>query len=162
MADHGGNGSGGEVIDRPEDRGGPMATEQEDQKTTEEARVRGAVIEDGGDGGGDQQQEAGDGESRRATVEASPVGPVVEPVGSGTVAEGSPILGRSSGDVEGSGAVGDDTGPSQTLPRDSAKGKGAVVEEEETTEVSSDVAGGGCSVPSCGDSGHIIESRADH
>ncbi|KAI8529850.1 hypothetical protein RHMOL_Rhmol11G0006400 [Rhododendron molle] len=56
-------------------------------------------------------------------------------MGSGTIAEGSPELGGSSGDVEGSGAVGDDTGPSQTPPRDSTKGKGVAVEEERTTEI---------------------------
>ncbi|KAI8538462.1 hypothetical protein RHMOL_Rhmol09G0105900 [Rhododendron molle] len=36
-------------------------------------------------------------------------------------------------DVYGGGAGGDDTGPSQTPLRDSAKGKGAIIEEEETT-----------------------------
>ncbi|KAI8538441.1 hypothetical protein RHMOL_Rhmol09G0103800 [Rhododendron molle] len=51
------------------------------------------------------------------------------------VVEGPPMVERGSGGVGGSGAVGDDTEPSQTPPRDSAKGKGAVTEEEHAEEV---------------------------
>ncbi|KAI8530358.1 hypothetical protein RHMOL_Rhmol11G0051600 [Rhododendron molle] len=78
MADRGGKGGGGE----------------------------GAVVV--GHGGGDegQQQEVGGDEVRHtpvgeepATEEVGAVGPNVEPNGSSTVAEGLPVVGRSSGDV---------------------------------------------------------------
>ncbi|KAI8571928.1 hypothetical protein RHMOL_Rhmol01G0158800 [Rhododendron molle] len=72
--------------------------------------------------------------NERTTEEAGAVGPRVEPLDSSTVAGGSPVVGGSSGGTEGSGAGGDDTGPSGSPPKDLAKGKGAVTEEEETTE----------------------------
>ncbi|KAI8542339.1 hypothetical protein RHMOL_Rhmol08G0131000 [Rhododendron molle] len=64
------------------------------------------------------------------------VGSILVVGGSSTVAEGSPIVGGSSGGVSGSGAAGDDPGLNETPPRDSARGKGAVIaEEKEPTEV---------------------------
>ncbi|KAI8538685.1 hypothetical protein RHMOL_Rhmol09G0124000 [Rhododendron molle] len=143
MADHGGNGSGGEVIDRPEDRGEPMAVEQDDQTVLEEATSDDAVVKEGGDGGRDQLQESGDGEEcratkavPRATEETGVMRPSASPLGLSTVAEGSPmVIEGETGDVSGGGAGGDDIGPGQTPPRDSAKGKGAVIEED-TPEIS--------------------------
>ncbi|KAI8572798.1 hypothetical protein RHMOL_Rhmol01G0228500 [Rhododendron molle] len=115
MADHGTGGGEGEVIDRSEDRGGPMEVKRVDQTTTEETGIQGAVATDGGDGEqGRPQQEVGGGDEHRATVEASPAGSIVEPVGSGTVAEGSLVVRGSSEDARGSGVVGDDTGQSRT------------------------------------------------
>lgn len=49
--------------------------------------------------------------------------------------ESSEIIGGSSGGAGGSGIGGDDIGLSGSPPRDSARGKGVVVETEETTEV---------------------------
>lgn len=49
--------------------------------------------------------------------------------------ESSEIIGGSSGGAGGSGIGGDDIGLSRSPPRDSARGKGVVVETEETTEV---------------------------
>ncbi|KAI8554994.1 hypothetical protein RHMOL_Rhmol05G0139300 [Rhododendron molle] len=95
----------------------------------------------GGDGIQDREQEAAGGEEsraveaeRRARDQARAVGSSSELEGSGMVAEGPPTVDRGSGGAEGSGAVGDNTEPSQTPPRDSAKGKGAVVEEEHVEE----------------------------
>ncbi|KAI8572063.1 hypothetical protein RHMOL_Rhmol01G0169400 [Rhododendron molle] len=142
MADHGNGGHEGEVVDRPEDRGGPMGTETEDQTAAMMTEDQGAVVGGNGDDCGDREQEAGNDEEHRAT-EVDPcatdlaraVGPRVELVGSGTVAEDSSIVGRSSGGGDSSGAVGDDPGPNVSPPRDSARGKGIVAEEEETTDV---------------------------
>ncbi|KAI8560039.1 hypothetical protein RHMOL_Rhmol04G0223800 [Rhododendron molle] len=79
----------------------------------------------------DCEQKAGDEENPRAVekesrarVETGVVEPSSEPVDSGMVAEGN------LGGISGSGAGKDDTGPGQTPPRDSAKGKGVVIEEE--------------------------------
>ncbi|KAI8535378.1 hypothetical protein RHMOL_Rhmol10G0169600 [Rhododendron molle] len=112
MAEEGGNGDSGTVIDRP------------------------------GDEGANQQQETGDAEkdcaregNPRATVQTEAVGPRIESAGSGAVAEGSPMVGGSSGGGGSSGAVGDDPGPNRTPPRDPARGKGVVAEEEKATEV---------------------------
>ncbi|KAI8560142.1 hypothetical protein RHMOL_Rhmol04G0232900 [Rhododendron molle] len=142
MAEAGGNGGSDDVIDWPGDVGGPMAVEVDNQQRAKTTGVEGATVGHGSDGGGDREQEIGGGdvcrateEEPRATMGANRVGPGIEPEGSGTMAEGSPVLDGSSGGIEGSGAVGDDTGPKQTPPRDSAKGKGVVVGEEETTEV---------------------------
>ncbi|KAI8542862.1 hypothetical protein RHMOL_Rhmol08G0172900 [Rhododendron molle] len=72
--------------------------------------------------------------------QAGAVGSSSEPKDSGMVAEGPPMVDRGSSDLEGSGAVGDDTSLSRTPPRDPAKGKGVAaaeeeqVEEEQTTE----------------------------
>ncbi|KAI8555265.1 hypothetical protein RHMOL_Rhmol05G0161500 [Rhododendron molle] len=66
----------------------------------------------------------------RAIEEVGAVGFRVEPVGLGTTAADSPVIGGSSAGAGGSGAVGDDPEPIGSLPR----GKGAVVEGEETTE----------------------------
>ncbi|KAI8571955.1 hypothetical protein RHMOL_Rhmol01G0161200 [Rhododendron molle] len=46
-----------------------------------------------------------------------------------------PVVEGSSGGISGSGAGEDDTGPSETPPRDSAKGKGVAIEEEHVEEV---------------------------
>ncbi|KAI8535753.1 hypothetical protein RHMOL_Rhmol10G0198300 [Rhododendron molle] len=137
MAEHGGNGSGGEVINRPEDAGGPMETETEDQQPAGAVESTSAVVAEGGDGSGDQQQEVGGGDEHRAT-EAEPrateeigvVGYTVEPLDPSTDVGVSVVTGRSSSDAEGSGAGGDETGPSKS------KGKGVVTREEETTETS--------------------------
>ncbi|KAI8568369.1 hypothetical protein RHMOL_Rhmol02G0193100 [Rhododendron molle] len=51
------------------------------------------------------------------------------------VAEGPAMNERGSGDAEGSTAVGKAMVPSQTPPRDSAKGKGAVIEDEHVEAV---------------------------
>ncbi|KAI8568944.1 hypothetical protein RHMOL_Rhmol02G0239900 [Rhododendron molle] len=141
MAEEGGNGGSGDVIDRPGDVGGPMAVEVNDQQRAETTSVEGATVGDGSDGDGDREQEIGGEDVRRATeeepratVEASPVGPGVESEGSGSVAVGSRVVDRSSGGARDSGAGGDDTGPSESQTRDSDKGKGVVVEEERTTK----------------------------
>ncbi|KAI8559884.1 hypothetical protein RHMOL_Rhmol04G0210400 [Rhododendron molle] len=89
-----------------------MAVEPEGQMVAEAVGVESATVEEGDDGNGNCEQATGDEENRRAS-EAEP---------------------RAT-----EGVVGDDTGPSQTPPRDPAKGKGVVgseehVEEEQTTE----------------------------
>ncbi|KAI8535809.1 hypothetical protein RHMOL_Rhmol10G0203000 [Rhododendron molle] len=105
MAEHcEGNGSG-EVVDRPQDEGMSMATDQGDQTTV------GVIAELTG-----------------------AVGPRVEPSDPGTVAEGSPTVEGSLADVEGSEAVGDDPGPNESPPRDPARGKSTVIAEEEAAE----------------------------
>ncbi|KAI8542994.1 hypothetical protein RHMOL_Rhmol08G0184100 [Rhododendron molle] len=87
-----------------------------------------------------QQETAGDEVPRaaesetRARDQIGAVGVSGEPEVSGMVAEGLPVVGGSSGGIIGSGAGEDDTGPSQTPPRDSAKGKGAVIAEEQVEE----------------------------
>ncbi|KAI8542657.1 hypothetical protein RHMOL_Rhmol08G0155200 [Rhododendron molle] len=112
MADHGNSGGEGGVVDRSEEnRGGPMEIGQGDQTATEGAvNVSVAAM-------------AGKASSRS-----------VEPVGLGAVVEGSPIVEGSSVGAGGSGATGDDLGPTGSSPRDPARGKGAAVEEEETIE----------------------------
>ncbi|KAI8559670.1 hypothetical protein RHMOL_Rhmol04G0191600 [Rhododendron molle] len=62
-------------------------------------------------------------------------GSISEPVGTNTEARASPVVGGSSGDAENSGTIGDETGPNGSPPRDSAKGKGVVIEEEHVEEV---------------------------
>ncbi|KAI8524671.1 hypothetical protein RHMOL_Rhmol13G0166100 [Rhododendron molle] len=145
MADHGGNGGTGEVLNRPKgqtkDRGEPMAVEPEDQTAAEPVGVDGAVVQGGGDGEQSGEQEGAGGEETRS-VEAEPcamdrtgaVGPRIDPTGPLSMVEGLPEIG-GSGDVDGSSsASGGDTGPSGSPPRDSAKGKGIVVEEEQTAK----------------------------
>ncbi|KAI8530360.1 hypothetical protein RHMOL_Rhmol11G0051800 [Rhododendron molle] len=110
MADHDNNGGGGEVVDQTRDEGASMEPAIEDQAAAVEAAGTGAVATGGGDGKQDQQQEVGGG-------------------------EGSPVVGGSSGDAGGSGAVGDDLGPIESPPRDLASGKRVVVAEEETMEI---------------------------
>ncbi|KAI8524694.1 hypothetical protein RHMOL_Rhmol13G0168300 [Rhododendron molle] len=134
MADHGSNSGGGEVVDRPEDVGGPMETETEDQQPAGFIEGISAVVTNDGNGGESQQQEVGVGYDRRVTEEAGAVGSSVEPVGPGNAVEGMPTVSGSSGGGDGSGAVGDDPGPNGSPPRDPARGKRAVVEGEETTE----------------------------
>ncbi|KAI8538396.1 hypothetical protein RHMOL_Rhmol09G0099800 [Rhododendron molle] len=141
MADHGDGGGSGEVVDRSEDQGGMMVAEMGDETVAETVGVSSAAAESGGDGVQEQQQEtAGDEVPRaaesetRARDQIGAVGVSGEPEVSGMVAEGLPVVGGSSGGIIGSGAGEDDTGPSQTPPRDSAKGKGAVIAEEQVEE----------------------------
>ncbi|KAI8547468.1 hypothetical protein RHMOL_Rhmol07G0198200 [Rhododendron molle] len=82
MADHGDGSGGGEVIGRPEDRGGPMAIESTEQRPEEAVVSMGAAAASGGDNEqGRQQGVAGEDvrrateEESRATVEVKPVGP---------------------------------------------------------------------------------------
>ncbi|KAI8535824.1 hypothetical protein RHMOL_Rhmol10G0204300 [Rhododendron molle] len=95
--------------------------------------VAGSVVT--GSGSGDTGH-GGDGRSPeaepRTTEEAGVVESSVEPLGSGTVVEGSPVVGGSSGDAGGSGAEGGDVEAIGSPPRDRARGKWAVVEEEMT------------------------------
>ncbi|KAI8550652.1 hypothetical protein RHMOL_Rhmol06G0123900 [Rhododendron molle] len=141
MAEHGGDGVDGDVINQPKNRGGPMAVEETDQTTADPVGVEDAVVEEGGDDGGNREQATGGEENRRAiemepraTEPARAVGSISEPAGTNTEARASPTVGGSSGGVEGSGVVGDDPGPSQTSLRDSAKGKEAVIAEEPVEE----------------------------
>ncbi|KAI8551020.1 hypothetical protein RHMOL_Rhmol06G0152300 [Rhododendron molle] len=142
MADHDGNGSGGEVVDQSEDRGGPMAVEDVGQAAAEPARVEGAVLTGSGDDIQGREQEVAGGENPRAVEGVSrardQAGAVESSRGSeglGMVAEGPAMIERGSGDAEVSTAVGEATEPSQTPPRDSAKGKGAVIEDEHVEEM---------------------------
>lgn len=95
----------------------------------------GAVAIDNGNGDQGQQQEVGDESVRRASKETKAVGSVFQPLDPSMAAGGSLVTCGCSGDVGGSGANGGDIGPSGSPLRDSAKGKGVVTEEEETTEV---------------------------
>ncbi|KAI8530163.1 hypothetical protein RHMOL_Rhmol11G0034100 [Rhododendron molle] len=142
MVDHGDGSGGGEVVDRPEDRGGPMASETVEERLEEAVASTGAAATNGGDGVQEQQQETASDEVPRAVEEeprardqAGAVGSNSEPENSGMVAEGPPMVERGSGDAEGSGAIGDETGLSGSPPRDSTKGKGVVIEEEHVEEV---------------------------
>ncbi|KAI8559928.1 hypothetical protein RHMOL_Rhmol04G0214500 [Rhododendron molle] len=138
MAEHGNSGSEGEVVDRVEDRGGPMEIQTGDQTATEEAASTSAAVAGDGDGGISQQQEVGDGEkgrateeNPRATVPTGAMGSISEAKGPGVVAEGPPMVSGSSGGFGSGGAVGEDPGPNGSLPRDPAKGKSTVIAEEE-------------------------------
>ncbi|KAI8534856.1 hypothetical protein RHMOL_Rhmol10G0129100 [Rhododendron molle] len=139
MADHSDGGGGGEVVDRPEDRGGPMGVEIVDQGPAEAVGDIGAEVGEGGDGIQGCEEEAAGGEVSRA-VEAEPramdqavvVEPSSEPVDSGMVAEGPPVVEGSSGGISGStGTRGDNSGSFESPPRDPAKGKGVITEEEQ-------------------------------
>ncbi|KAI8530083.1 hypothetical protein RHMOL_Rhmol11G0027700 [Rhododendron molle] len=123
MAEHGNGSSGGEVIDQPEDLGEPMVAKTEDQTQDRAVAGSGAAINT-------RAVEA----VPRATDQAGTVGSSGGPEDSGMVAEGLPVVGGGSGDGGSGDAGGDESEPNQTSPRDSAKGKGAVVEGEETTE----------------------------
>ncbi|KAI8555063.1 hypothetical protein RHMOL_Rhmol05G0145500 [Rhododendron molle] len=109
MAEHDNGGGRGEVVDRQEDARGPMEVEIGDQMPVE-------MVTDA---------------EPHAIKEAGAVGSSVEPVGSGSVAEGLPVVGGSSGGSGNIGADGGDVKPIGSPPR----GKKAVVEGEETTEV---------------------------
>ncbi|KAI8572309.1 hypothetical protein RHMOL_Rhmol01G0187600 [Rhododendron molle] len=85
MADHSNSGGGGEVVDHPEDRGGPMGVEPRGQELVEAVIDQGAVAEEGGDGNRDQQEEVVGGEEHRATDETRAMGPNAEPVNSNIV-----------------------------------------------------------------------------
>ncbi|KAI8542706.1 hypothetical protein RHMOL_Rhmol08G0159800 [Rhododendron molle] len=144
MADNSGNGGSGDVIDHPEDRGGPMEIEINDQLLGGTVASSGAVVTSGSDNdiGRDQQQDVGHGSDQRA-VEAEPrateetgaAGHSVEPLDPSTTVEGSVMTSSGPRDAGGSGTGGDEAGPIKSPPRDPAKGKGVVVEEGETTEV---------------------------
>ncbi|KAI8559630.1 hypothetical protein RHMOL_Rhmol04G0188300 [Rhododendron molle] len=141
MADHGDGGNGGEVVNQPDDRGGPMESHGGDQTATEEITGTGAVVANGGDCGENQQQEIGDEEkgrvteeNPRATVLTGVVGSILAAEGLSTVAEGSSVVGGSSGDGGSSGAMGDVPGPNGSPPRDSARGKGVAASEEPVEE----------------------------
>ncbi|KAI8546934.1 hypothetical protein RHMOL_Rhmol07G0158200 [Rhododendron molle] len=143
MAEEGGNGGSGVVIDRPGDEGASMEPKIDDQTAATTTENQGVVVAGGGDGGEGREQEVGNEEkghateeNPRATVLPGAVGSIREAEGLGTVAEGSPIVGGSSGGVGGSGAAGDDPGPNGSPPRDPARGESAVIaEEEEPTEI---------------------------
>ncbi|KAI8571327.1 hypothetical protein RHMOL_Rhmol01G0111200 [Rhododendron molle] len=69
MADHGDLGGRGEVIDRPEDRDGPMKTETGEQTPAEAIAGQGAAVAGGGDVGQGREQEVAGEDDRRATDE---------------------------------------------------------------------------------------------
>ncbi|KAI8559364.1 hypothetical protein RHMOL_Rhmol04G0167500 [Rhododendron molle] len=101
----------------------------------------GAIAAGGGDGREGREQEIDSGEKDRATegdpratVLAGAMESSLKPTGLGRVVEGSPVVGGSLGDAGGSRAEGDDIGPTGSLPRDLARGKGVVAKEEETIE----------------------------
>ncbi|KAI8542717.1 hypothetical protein RHMOL_Rhmol08G0160800 [Rhododendron molle] len=62
------------------------------------------------------------------------MGHSVEPLDPSTTVGGSVVTSSGAGDIGGSGTGGDDSGPIGSPTRDPARGKGAVVEGEETTE----------------------------
>ncbi|KAI8559727.1 hypothetical protein RHMOL_Rhmol04G0196600 [Rhododendron molle] len=137
MADHGDGGGEEEVVDRLEDRGGPMEVNTGDQQPAEAGGVEGAVVagHDKGDGG--CEQEVGGGDERRPTEaepraikEARAVEPVVRPldpnmtVASSVVSSGGSRNAGSSGDgrvIEETGAAGPSIEPvdSTTVAEDS-------------------------------------------
>ncbi|KAI8572177.1 hypothetical protein RHMOL_Rhmol01G0178000 [Rhododendron molle] len=119
MADHGIGGGEGELVDQPRDRGEPMAVEQAEERVAEGVVDQSAEVASGGDGVEDHEQEATSGEEPsavkaepRATNQAGAVEPEIDPVGLNTTSRGSPVVDSGSGDVEDSGAGGDDIGPS--------------------------------------------------
>ncbi|KAI8535301.1 hypothetical protein RHMOL_Rhmol10G0163400 [Rhododendron molle] len=86
----------------------------------------------GNEGGGDEHRATEP--VARARVPVGAVGSISEPLDPSMAVGGFVVTGGNFGDAGSSGVGGDDAEPSQTPPRDSAKGKGAVVEEEQTTE----------------------------
>ncbi|XP_058211605.1 B3 domain-containing protein Os03g0622100-like [Rhododendron vialii] len=143
MAEHDNGGGRGEVLDRPEDVGGPMEVETADQQPAEPPLGVGAAVAGGGDGVQGHEQEVGsEGDHRatvsdhRATEEAGATGLVVQPLDPSMAVEGSVVIGGGFGRDTGSsgaggdGVDGDGTGPGETPPRDPAKGKGAREERE--------------------------------
>lgn len=128
MADKGNGGDGGDVVDRLEDEGGPIEIETEDRTTTMEVASQGATVEGGDDEGPDPRPEVEDEGDGRACEgdphvleEIGAVGPAVEPLGSSIAVGGSVTIGDSSGGARGSGASGEDVGPSQSPLRVSAR-----------------------------------------
>lgn len=69
MADASNGGGGGNVVDHPEDEGGPMEVEIENQPTTEETTGVGAAVTGDGGVGTDEVQGVEDEPVRRALVE---------------------------------------------------------------------------------------------
>lgn len=65
MADHSTGGGEGEVIDRPEDRGGPMEAQPRDQTVMEETTGASAAATGHGDCDHGREQEVGDGGNER-------------------------------------------------------------------------------------------------
>ncbi|XP_058214656.1 uncharacterized protein LOC131326078 [Rhododendron vialii] len=135
MADHGSGGNEGEVVDRPEDQGGPMEVEIGDQQPVETVLGIGAVVAGSDDGDQSHVQEVGGDDEHRATEEAGATGSVVRPLDPSVTVEGSVVIGGDSGVAGGSGADGDDMGPSGFTPRDLVRGKGVTAEEEEAPGV---------------------------
>ncbi|KAI8567922.1 hypothetical protein RHMOL_Rhmol02G0158600 [Rhododendron molle] len=90
---------------------GPQPKRVSHEAVTPSRDGQGAAVTTGGDDRGDQEQAVGDEGNHR-------------------VAEAEPRAMEETGGAEGNGVGGDDTWPSQTPPRDSAKGKGAVIDEE--------------------------------
>lgn len=135
------NGSGGEdVVDRPEDEGGPMEVEKVEEQAAEAVGGAGAVIEGGGggDGDGDRAEEVEDGADRRAPVEipcasvtSGAMGSVVEPLNPNMAVEGVVI---SGGNFRGASGSGNGVGPRGGSPvQNPPHGKGPIVAEEEET-----------------------------
>ncbi|KAI8549169.1 hypothetical protein RHMOL_Rhmol06G0005500 [Rhododendron molle] len=148
MADQSGGSGEGEVFDRPEDRGGPMAVDESDQTAAEHVGIDGAGVTDGGDSGGDQQHEAGRGDEGRvrgsdprATDTTGAMGPGAEPLGTGMAAgDSEQTRGGSGGDASEDDrcATEPDARATEAEPNPAeglGKGKGAVIEEEHVEEV---------------------------
>ncbi|KAI8571978.1 hypothetical protein RHMOL_Rhmol01G0163000 [Rhododendron molle] len=142
MANRGDGGDKGEVIDQTEDRGGPMTIQTEDLTTVGEGMSIGAEGIRDGDGVQGRSEKVGDDEDRRAsktepraTDQASVVGSRVDRVGFVLTVEGSSVIGVSSDVAGSSGVGGDDTEPVESPPRDSVKGKSAVIEEVQVEDV---------------------------
>ncbi|KAI8550682.1 hypothetical protein RHMOL_Rhmol06G0126900 [Rhododendron molle] len=104
-----------------------------------------SAVEAGGGNADQSQQQVVGGEEKdrateenpRATVLSGVVGSSVEPAGPDAVAEDTPVVGGSWGGGDSGGIVGDDPGLNVSPPRDSMRGKWAVIaEEKESTEVS--------------------------
>ncbi|KAI8551447.1 hypothetical protein RHMOL_Rhmol06G0186500 [Rhododendron molle] len=74
-------------------------------------------------------------EEPRATEEIGAVGHSVEPLDPSTAVGGSVVTGKSSGDGGSSGAGSGDIDPNRSPPRNPERGKGAIVEGEQTTEI---------------------------
>ncbi|KAI8530238.1 hypothetical protein RHMOL_Rhmol11G0040600 [Rhododendron molle] len=105
-------------------RGGPKEVESVVGQVTRTVEGRDAVAASGGESGGYQQPEAGD-VVVRLTLERKEsrlAGSVVQPLDLNTTMEGLVVIGGGFGNASGNGASGGDTGPSESLPRDSARG----------------------------------------
>ncbi|KAI8530000.1 hypothetical protein RHMOL_Rhmol11G0020100 [Rhododendron molle] len=123
-------------------RGGKHGARDRGSDGGNEVIGEGAETRGGGGGVQDRDQENAGGEEDRtresdprAMDQAGAVEPEIDPMGLTTTPRGPPVVDSSSGEAGGSSAVGDDTEPSRTPPRDSAKGKGAVIEEENMEEI---------------------------
>lgn len=163
MADHGGDGSNGDVVDRPWDEGETMETETEVEQATEVAIGEGAAASSSGGVGKDRAMTVGDDSDRRAPVAnlhtpmtGETARAVVQPLDSTTAVEGVVISSGSFGGAGGSVGSGSGVGPSGSPPRDSVKGKGMVVEIEEASEIPT---GPVEFRPAAGSSGHRPISR---